>query len=227
MTILHRETNMNPGHVRRCWLIGALCALAPCLTPLAADDPHAAHRAAMQRSPQSAADATVILPDTRLQMRDGRTITLDAARLGQKIVIVDFVYTSCTTICPALTALLASVQKQLQAEGERDWLLLSISVDPARDTPARMDAYAAKVGAGSDWWWLTGDPAQIDKTLRAFGLQPGNPEDHAPVVLVGRPATGPWQRWVGMPAPARIVESVRGLRQRHPPATGSHPHASH
>lgn len=218
---------MNPHLAFREFLAAALCCFAAVTATVnAADDPHAAHRAALQRPSASGDAAVVTLPGSVLQMRDGRSITLDAATLGHRIVVIDFVYTSCTTICPPLTALLASVQKQLQADGERDWLLISISVDPARDTPPRMDAYAGKVGAGADWWWLTGDAAQIDNTLRAFGLQPGNPEDHAPVVLVGRPASGQWQRWVGMPAPARIVDAVRSLRDTAS-SSGTHPHVPH
>ena len=209
----------------KCRLGMPLCMLlSVAMTTHAQDDPHAAHRAAMQRSVQEGSQTAVELPGTQLRMRDGSALQLDRATLGERVVVVDFVYTHCTTICPALTALMAAVQRKLQEQGQRDWLLISISVDPLRDTPTRMDAYAGSVGAGAQWWWLTGDSAQIERTLRAFGIAPGKPEDHAPIVLVGRPAHGQWRRWVGMPAPAKIVEAVQALRQA-PADKRENPHA--
>lgn len=201
-------------------LIGGLLAFAalqtavaapPARTDPSAADPHATHRAAMSAA-SGASPTSVVLPGTRLRMRDGRGQRLDAQAFGDRIVVADFVFTHCTTICPALTAIMASVQKRLSRDGSDDWLLLSLSVDPARDTPARMDYYAAKVGAGEHWWWLTGDSTEVDRSLRAFGLMPGRPEDHAPMLLVGHPASGRWLRWVGMPDPERVSAAVRDLR---------------
>lgn len=192
-----------------------------------AADPHAAHRAAMNAGAGGASPTSVVLPGTRLRMRDGREQRLDAQAFGDRIVVVDFVFTHCTTICPALTAIMSAVQKRLSRDGRDDWQLLSLSVDPARDTPARMDEYARKVGAGERWWWLTGDAAQIDRSLRAFAVAPGRPEDHAPMVLVGHPASGRWLRWVGMPDPDSVAAAVRTLRAETAPVQEAHAHASH
>lgn len=205
------------------WLVAA--AAAPAVAGADAD-PHAAHRAALAAAaPAGATATTVALPGVRLRQRDGSELRLDAQAFGDRVVVIDFVFTNCTTICPALTAIMSAVQTRLQRDGAGGWQLLSLSVDPARDTPARMDDYARKVGAGERWWWLTGERSEVERGLRAFGVPPGAPEEHAPMVLVGHPASGRWLRWVGMPDPQQIAAAVRQLRDRA--AAGEGAHAAH
>ncbi|QQP97248.1 SCO family protein [Lysobacter enzymogenes] len=201
------------------WLVAALAAPA---AASADADPHAAHRAAMAAAPAGATATTVALPGVRLRQRDGSELRLDAQAFGDRVVVVDFVFTNCTTICPALTAIMGAVQTRLQRDGAGGWQLLSLSVDPARDTPARMDDYARKVGAGERWWWLTGERSEVERGLRAFGVPPGPPEEHAPMVLVGHPASGRWLRWVGMPDPQQLAAAVRQLRERAEAGEGAH-----
>lgn len=205
------------------WLAAALAAPS---APAADADPHAAHRAALAAAPAGASATAVSLPGTRLRQRDGRELRLDAQAFGDRVVVIDFVFTHCTTICPALTAIMSAVQTRLQRDGGADWQLLSLSVDPARDTPARMDAYATRVGAGERWWWLTGERSEVERSLRAFGVPAGAPEDHAPMVLVGHPASGRWLRWVGMPDPLQVAAAVRQLRDPAR-AAGEGDHAAH
>ncbi|MFK3650795.1 SCO family protein [Lysobacter enzymogenes] len=203
------------------WLAAALIAPAA----HADTDPHAAHRAALAAAPAGATATTVALPGARLRQRDGSELRLDAQAFGDRVVVIDFVFTNCTTICPALTAIMSAVQTRLQRDGAGGWQLVSLSVDPARDTPARMDDYARKVGAGERWWWLTGERSEVERGLRAFGVPPGLPEEHAPMVLVGHPASGRWLRWVGMPDPQQVAAAVRQLRERA--ETGEGAHAAH
>lgn len=190
----------------------ALCLSMFAPVAMAQADPHAAHREVVQ-SPQGASSTRVALPGTTLHMRDGSLVRLDSQTLGDRVVVVDFVFTHCTTICPALTAIMASVQRKLGPVGD-EVLLVSVTVDPVRDTPARLDTFARSVGATEDWWWLTGPAAEIDRTLRAFGVEPGRPQDHPPMVLVGRPGEDRWLRWVGMPTPAQIVAAVDAMRDQ-------------
>lgn len=218
---------MTAVRCHRAWLAGAFAFGLLSLAPVAGaqDDPHAAHRAAMQ-VPKGASPTRVTLPGTALLMRDGKPVSLDAETIGDRVVVVNFVFTHCTTICPALTTIMASVQRAL-GPNDGDWLLVSVTVDPARDTPARLDAFARDVGATRDWWWLTGAAVEIDRTLRAFGIEPGRPEDHPPMVLVGRPAQDRWLRWVGMPPPAQLVAAVESMRDREAAAKEDTHHAHH
>jgi protein SCO1 len=174
------------------------------------DDPHAAHRRAMQV--QATAGATrVMLPNVVLRDAHDKPFALRADSFEGKVVVVDFIFTTCTTICPVLSDVMATVQRELGDQVGKDVVLVSISVDPVNDSPAVMRAYAKQKGAGHHWRWLTGSTGDIARVLRAFGLSAGKPNDHPPLVLVGDPARNQWQRWVGVPTPKAVVEGARTM----------------
>ncbi len=88
--------------------------------------------------------------------------------LRGKIVLYDFIYTYCTTVCPALTGQMRQVQDAL---ADRGWLgetvmLVSITFDPERDTPARLLQYSQSVNADPEsWLWLTGDVLEVKQLV--------------------------------------------------------------
>ena len=92
--------------------------------------------------------------------------------------------------------------------------LVSMSVDPIRDTPQRMKAYSAKHNAGDGWHWLTGPKPVVDEVLVGLGAYTTNFEDHPTMVLIGDGKTGEWQRLFGFPNPDRIVQIVNDMRER-------------
>lgn len=193
-----------------------------------AADPHAAHRAAMQSRQTTASETRVVLPDVVLLDARAKPFRLRPDAFRGRIVVVDFIFTRCTTICPALSTVMASVQRGLGERMGRDVVLVSISVDPANDTPAAMRAYAQRMKAGKDWLWLTGNAGDIARVLRAFGLTAGRPNDHPPLVLVGDPVNDRWMRWVGVPTPAAVVDGanamiVRAAASTAPSATNKAP----
>ncbi|MBP6058969.1 MAG: SCO family protein [Nitrosomonas sp.] len=128
--------------------------------------------------------------------------------LQGQIAIVNFVFTSCTTICPVLSATMQAVEKQLQDQLGKDVILISISVDPSRDTPDKLRTYAERLGAGQHWYWLTGKPSEISQLLKAFGIPSGRPEDHPPIILAGNVDADNWLRWVGIPSPETLIEAI-------------------
>ncbi len=90
------------------------------------------------------------------------------ADLRGKVVVTDFIYTTCTDICPAITAQMAALRTRLAEEGllGDDVMLVSISVDPARDTPEVLRAYSEPFGAdAATWRFLTGDEASIRRVV--------------------------------------------------------------
>lgn len=131
--------------------------------------------------------------------------------LQNQIAIVNFVFTSCTSICPVLSATMQAIEKQLQDQLGKGVILVSISVDPATDTPEKLRIYAEKLGAGQHWYWLTGKPSEINQLLKAFGIPIGRPEDHPPIILAGSASTDHWLRWVGIPSPETITEAIGGF----------------
>ncbi|MDH5480914.1 MAG: SCO family protein [Nitrosomonas sp.] len=185
------------------------CVLIQAQTPK--HDSHALHK---QMSGGEALDAHVTkitLPN--VQLRDSHDIEHDLQVLMQdKIVIMDFVFTSCTTICPVLSAIMSNTEKRIESRLGKEIILISISVDPANDTPDELSDYAKKFEAGSNWYWLTGSPGNINRTLRAFGIPVGGqPEDHPPIILVGNKSKNRWYRWVGVPGPDTLINAVNSF----------------
>jgi protein SCO1 len=179
--------------------------------PARAADEHAHHRhQPAQAARPEPGTVKVRFDDSVLTDQAGRPLKLRTEVIGDRLVVIDFVYTTCTTVCPVLTALLASVQKELGAAD--DLRLVSISVDPARDTPARLKEYANQHGVQPGWLWLTGPTGRVNEVLKGFGAYTPNFEDHPPLVLVGDARSGHWTRFYGFADPKAVVAKVRELR---------------
>jgi len=205
---------MKPfSHAVVCSLLATVLA-APCLAA-ADEDPHAKHRAMMQQKSEPAAESAEIdLRNHMLVDQDGQELMFVSDVIGDNIVVMDFVYTTCTTICPVLSALFTQVQGKLGDAVGDEVVLVSMSVDPVRDTPQRLKAYSAKHRAGEGWLWLTGPKADVDDVLTGLGAYTSNFEDHPSMVLIGDGRTGEWKRLFGFPNPDRVVQIVNDLRER-------------
>jgi protein SCO1/2 len=90
--------------------------------------------------------------------------------------LVTFVYTTCPDVCPLFSAHFAAIQRQFAEEKRENYLLLTISTDPKRDTPGKMKAYGEAFKADfKRWHFLTGTEAELAKVWKAFGV---NVKDH-------------------------------------------------
>src|SRR5574341_926251 len=159
------------------------------------------------------------LPDFSLVERSGRRVTL--ADLRGKVWVADFIYTHCTDTCPLQSAEMARLQADLK--GEPDLRLVSITVDPAQDTPAVLAEYAARFGADRDRWLLLTGKKQAIYTLtqKGFLLSVEDPADVVPALPGRRPPpsrSGPRQREasdprhaVGFRAASGAVEALAWL----------------
>jgi protein SCO1/2 len=180
----------------------------------AEEDPHAKHRAMMRESADKKPEAAdVDLRDRTLLTQDGQEVRFVSDVIGDKIVVMDFVYTTCTTVCPVLSALFTQVQGKLGDRLDDEVVLVSVTVDPVRDTPQRLKAYAQKHRSGDGWVWLTGPKTTVDDVLTGVGAYSVNFEDHPSMVLVGDGRTGEWKRLFGFPSPDRIMELVDDLKK--------------
>lgn len=175
------------------------------------NDPHAHHKAMAKKGGDQAFSMELDLPDADLVTQDGDAVRLASDVIGDRIVVVDFIYTTCTTVCPVLSAVLSQVQAKLGDRLGSDVLLVSITVDPNRDTPARLKAYSGKLGAREGWTWLTGDKTVVDGVLKAFGAYTPNFEDHPSMIVVGDGASGEWGRFLGFPAASQILTRIDEL----------------
>lgn len=115
------------------------------------------------------AEAAEPAPAFHLEDQEGRPVALEDLR--GKVVLLDFIYTHCPGPCPILTSTHVRVQRTLPEAVRERVHFVSISLDPARDTPEALRDYAAAHGADlSDWSFLTGETEAVDAVLRAYGV---------------------------------------------------------
>lgn len=175
--------------------------------PAATVDEHAQHKApAKAEAPQT---VKLKLPDSPLIDQDGQPQRLVSDVLGDKIVVASFVYTSCTTVCPVVSSLFSQLQSRLGGLLGNQVRLVSLSVDPQRDTPARLKDYAASHGAKPGWLWLTGAQPEVTAALKGFGTYTANYKDHPVVIMIGDARSGQWVRYYGFQDPDRLAAQVR------------------
>jgi protein SCO1/2 len=149
---------------------------------------------------------TYQLDGLALLRADGKEVALAEELDHDGPLVLDFVFTTCTTICPILSHTFA----MLQAEGNPagPLRLVSISIDPQHDTPAVLRAYARQFDAGAEWRFYTGTVAQSVAVQRAFGVYRGNKMNHVPLTFVRRARGEPWVRLEGYASAADIAREL-------------------
>ena len=175
--------------------------LAGALAELAGSAPAAA----------AASGAASYFPDTVLINQDGRPRRFYSDLLKGRIVVIDTFFSDCGAVCPIMAQRFAQVQTALGDRVGRDVFLLSITVDPATDTPEKLRQYARAVGARPGWEFLTGDKASVSTVLKKLGQYVEVRDAHSNLIIVGNVPTGLWKKAFGLADPAevvRIVESV-------------------
>lgn len=136
-----------------------------------------------------------------------------------EIALVNFVFTTCSTVCPMMGASFAQLSKTLETDSGRGVGLFSVTLDPALDTPAKLKGWAANFKPGKDWSLLTGSKADVSRVLKACGASVADKTTHSPFVLIGNPARNQWLRLEGTPSSEEVLGSIAALRR--PAATPS------
>ena len=173
-------------------------------------DPHAHHRHMMESKHYSRSLHDYQLPDVEVVTMAGeKTRLLDEVNPG-KPVMVNFVFTTCTTICPIMIATFAQVQSELGAESG-EVRMISFSIDPEYDTPERLREYAGRFNAGPQWQFLTGSLANSVAIQRAFDVYRGNKMNHEPTYLMKAADSDTWVRIDGLAKAAEIVAEYHRL----------------
>jgi protein SCO1/2 len=162
------------------------------LAALGAAGPAKATKESYQRSIQE-----IAVPDVVLVNQDGERVRLKTLMESDKPLIVDFIYATCTTICPVLSAGFSSMQRKLGPDSE-DVHLISITIDPENDNPQAMKEYLERYGAKPGWDFLTGSRADINKVMEAFDAYFPSKMSHKPLNFIRSPADGKWIRLFGL-----------------------------
>jgi protein SCO1/2 len=160
------------------------------------------------RAQKSGAGAEQSIPDIEVVDQNGKKFRFYTDLIKGKVVVVNFIFTNCTFVCPMQGSNFAKLQAALGERLGRDVHLVSVSVDPATDTPERLKAWGAKFGAKPGWTLVTGERASMDKLLRTLTGDATRPVEHSPVVLLGDFDKSGWVRAYGLGEPERYLDLI-------------------
>ncbi len=173
-------------------------------------DAHAHHKAMMKDKGYRLKRAEYPLPDVQLVSHKGDKLRLPELLGTDKPVMLNFIFTTCTTICPVLSAGFHQVQEILGEESD-GVSMISISIDPDYDTPEQLMKYAKRFKAGNQWQFFTGSYNDVVAVEKAFDIFRGSKMNHEPITLIRAHNDNSWARIDGLASAEDIVKEYRKL----------------
>ncbi len=186
-----------------------LILMAAMLGPPALAHKGVDHTASTQPSTQARSRiprSKLEIPDAHLLTQEGQPVRFYSDMVRGKTVAINFIYTNCAVTCPVLGLNFVALNKRLGERAGKDVFLISVSVDPVADTPAKLKAWGEKIGAGKGWTLLTGDKREVDQVLKSLEVYVADKQDHTSFILMGNETRGEWKRLNGL-APADVLEA--------------------
>ena len=162
------------------------------------------------------AAAAKYFPNLVLRTQHNQPVHFYEDLLKGKVVLINFIFTSCSGVCGPMTANLARAQSYLSEHVGKDVVMISISVDPAVDTPDVLRKYADKFKAKPGWYFLTGDKKNVDWVLYKLGGYVEDRQQHTSVLIIGNEVTGEWLKLNAMATPTDIASAVTKLLDSKP-----------
>ena len=150
------------------------------------------------------------LPTVYLVRADGKKVQLAAELDDGRPVVLNFIFTTCPGICPIMSHTFAMLQDKLRGES-RQVHMVSISIDPEQDTPARLRDYAKQFFAGKDWQHYTGSVEASIAVQQAFGAYAGDKMRHDPVTFMRAAPNRPWERIDGFASADQLLSEFTRL----------------
>ncbi len=190
-------------------LTGAIPDAARAHDGKAADCPHChPATAAMKHATRSTAELAI--PAVPLVRDDGKAVSLPAELDDGRPVAVNFIFTSCTTICPVMSQTFAQLEDRLGPDRDRVHLV-SISIDPEEDTPSRLAAYGRRYHAGPGWRFYTGTLEASVAAQKAFAAYRGDKMNHTPVTFLRAAHGRTWVRIDGFATADELAKELHAL----------------
>ena len=146
--------------------------------------------------------------DIELVNQNGEKMRFYSDLLQGKTVIIDSFFATCQGSCLPMTRNLEKVQEALGDRLGKDARIISISVDPAVDTPAELKAFSKKFHARPGWYFLTGSKESVEFVLKKLGQFVEDKSDHYNIFIIGNERTGLWKKAFGLAKAEEIVKVV-------------------
>lgn len=155
-------------------------------------------------------EARYKIPTMTLIRDDGVKVVFPAGFDNGKPVIINFIFTSCTTVCPILSHVFSQVQKNMGARAA-EVSMMSFTIDPEYDTPERLKLFAEKLKAGPQWRHFTGKLKDIIKLQQVFQVYTGDKMSHPPVTFMKIPKSDCWIRLNGVATSEEILSEYSSM----------------
>ena len=179
------------------WVILGILAIAVPSSSLAHD-----RESKASQGNYSVTRVSPTIPDLSLVSMQGERVDTRRALSRQSPTILQFIFTSCTNVCPVLSATMSSVHAQLDGV-----LLVSVTIDPEHDTPEVLREYAKRLGADESWRFYTGDLFDINRLRKAFGIYSANKIQHQSVTFFQ--VANQWFRIDGFPSTREFLQEYK------------------
>jgi protein SCO1 len=158
----------------------------------------------------SRSSAMVPMPAVSLTRADGKRLSAADAIDDGRPVMLNFVYTSCNTICPVTSQVFMQTRELLG--DQRDSVnMVSISIDPEQDTPRKLSAYAKRYAGAGTWAHYTGSVNESLALQRAFSAWRGDKMNHQPLTFLRAAPGQPWVRLDGFANPEQLLAEYRRI----------------
>jgi len=151
--------------------------------------------------------------DVPLVSMDGMKTSLSSALKHDGPIMLQFIFTTCPTICPVMSSTFSVAQEKL-GEDLGKVRMISVSIDPEHDTPERLRDYARRFKAGRQWLFLTGSAEDIAAVQRAFDAYRGSKMRHEALTFLRVASGGPWVRLDGLMSARQLVAEYKLLTLR-------------
>jgi protein SCO1/2 len=151
-----------------------------------------------------------------VQTQDGDRVRFYDDLVKGQVVLINFMFTTCTSECPRTTANLVKVQELLGDRLGHDVRMISVTVDAATDTPPALKNYSARYGTKPGWYFVTGRQRDVDLIRQRLGVLDGttNKAQHTGMLVYGNEESGQWAATPAMAQPNAIARSVMRLVSR-------------
>lgn len=190
------------------FLIFSLISISICDAENQHDHSHHMKMLSQQSSQSKSSTINYKLPNTPLVSSNGETTSLKEILNTDDVVILNFIFTTCTTICPIMSRTFSDINNSLNTKSVK---MISLSIDPEYDTPEALRSYAKTFHAKNNWHFYTGSLTNMIEIQKAFNVFRGNKMNHSPSTFLRSNNKTTWIRFDGFANTSQIIEAVNSL----------------
>ena len=156
----------------------------------------------------------VEIPDLALLDQEGRKVRFYSDLLKDKVIVMSFFYTSCEYVCTMQGEVFSKLQALLGERAGKSVFLVSVTLDPAIDTPEKLKAWGARYGVRPGWTLVTGEEPEMNKLLIKMTGSSAGRTMHSAVTIIGNDRRGAWVGADGVSAPEDLLKIIDQVEKR-------------